>query len=89
MTVSSRPKCNADDRARSAYPKPRRTCTTDLQVARIEQALTRAAMLVESDDAYLEIFVRLETELEAAKERQSASARAKAMVKGMSQNAIF
>lgn len=50
-----------------------------IDVGRIEVALELVAMLLDENDAYLPIFLRLESELEAARVSSSALARARAL----------
>jgi hypothetical protein len=52
-----------------------------IDVARIEAALELVAILLDENEAYLPIFLRLEAELEAARVSSSALARARALAK--------
>jgi hypothetical protein len=61
--------------------RPPRKAPGVVDVARIEAALHKVARLMDFDDAYAPIFLRLEDELEKAKaaERSGPIARARAM----------
>ncbi|KQI67080.1 hypothetical protein AN189_17145 [Loktanella sp. 3ANDIMAR09] len=73
---------NGPDRA-AARTGRRRALRLDkvIDTARIEKALETVALLLEENERYLPIFLRLETELEAARRSADALARAKAIAR--------
>lgn len=57
----------------------RRTVPTQPMEARIANALGLVAELLEHDEIYLPVFLRLEAELQKARERRAALERAKSL----------
>ncbi|MCB5200525.1 hypothetical protein LGQ03_14885 [Loktanella sp. TSTF-M6] len=73
---------NGPDRA-NARADRRRALRQDnvIDAVRIERALETVALLLEENERYLPIFLRLESELEAARRSANALARAKAIAR--------
>ena len=63
----------------AAAPVARRTLPTQPMEARIANALRLVAELLEHDEIYLPVFLRLEAELQQARERRAALERAKSL----------